>query len=94
MTCVFVFYFKRRSLWRFRALCYLDIAIFSGMMILVVLVVKELTEAIQFYTVFRDPNKTLIFWSVFSVRYLHTYRRSLCLSVDMDPQGHFPGTTQ
>lgn len=65
MTCVFVFYFRRRSLWRFRALCYLDFAIFSGMMILVVLVVKELTEAIQFYTVFRDPNKTLIFRSVF-----------------------------
>ena len=64
-TFVLVFYFKRRSLWQHRALAYADFVIFTLMIGLLAWGAAELSQAINFEKVFRDPNKTLIFWSVF-----------------------------
>jgi TRAP-type uncharacterized transport system fused permease subunit len=60
-----IFYFKRRSLWTHPRLAYLDFIFFSLMVALLVYGAIELAGAVDFKTVFRDPNKTLIFWSVF-----------------------------
>ncbi|MBU2646907.1 TRAP transporter permease [bacterium] len=60
-----IFYFKRRNLWNHPVLAYSDFVIFTAMLGLVAFVVVKLNQAIDFQTVFRDPNKTLIFWSVF-----------------------------
>jgi TRAP transporter 4TM/12TM fusion protein len=59
------FYFKRRSLWSHRALAYPDFILYTLMLAALVLGAVQFFEVIEFKTVFQDPNKTLIFWSVF-----------------------------
>lgn len=60
-----VFYFKRRSLWTHRALAYPDFVIFTLMLGGLAYGAVALAGWIEFEAVFRDPNKTLIFWSLF-----------------------------
>jgi TRAP transporter 4TM/12TM fusion protein len=60
-----IFYFKRRCLWTHPFLAYPDFIIFSLMLALLIFGTVHLAGAIDFGTVFRDPNKTLIFWSIF-----------------------------
>ncbi|MGA6925707.1 MAG: TRAP transporter permease [Desulfosarcina sp.] len=60
-----VFYFKRRCLWSHRALAYVDFTIFTLALAGVVAGALKLSRIIDFATVFHDPNKTLIFWSLF-----------------------------
>ncbi len=60
-----VFYFKRRCLWTHRALAYPDFILFSLMLAGLAYGAVVLAQAIDFKTVFHDPNKTLIFWSIF-----------------------------
>ena len=60
-----IFYFKRRCLWTHRALAYPDFFIFTLMLIGLAFGAVQLTQVIDFKTVFHDPNKTLIFWSIF-----------------------------
>ena len=60
-----VFYFKRRCLWRHQALVYPDFILFSLMLAGLAYGAVVLAQAIDFKTVFHDPNKTLIFWSIF-----------------------------
>jgi len=64
-SCALVFYFKRRSLWEYRMLAYLDFIVFTLMLGLIGLLFVQLNAAIDMKSVFRDPNKTLIFWSLF-----------------------------
>jgi TRAP-type uncharacterized transport system fused permease subunit len=64
-TFALIFYFKRRCLWQHRWLAHLDFAVYTAMIVLVAWGAWKLNRAIDFTTVFRDPNKTLIFWSVF-----------------------------
>ena len=60
-----IFYFKRRMLWRHPALSYLDFIVFTLMLAGIIFGAVHLAGAIDFAKVFRDPNKTLIFWSTF-----------------------------
>jgi hypothetical protein len=60
-----IFYCKRRCLWSHRGLAYPDFILFSLMLAGLIYGAILLAQAIDFQTVFRDPNKTLIFWSVF-----------------------------
>jgi TRAP-type uncharacterized transport system fused permease subunit len=60
-----IFYFKRRSFWNHALFSALDFIVFTLMLVLLAVIAVQLFEAINFSTVFRDPNKTLIFWSVF-----------------------------
>ena len=60
-----IFFFKRRCLWTRPGLAYLDFTIFTLMLALLGYGAVSLAGAVDFETVFRDPNKTLIFWSVF-----------------------------
>ncbi|HDR14294.1 MAG TPA: TRAP transporter fused permease subunit, partial [Desulfobacteraceae bacterium] len=60
-----IFYFKRRCLWNHRLLAYPDFILFSLMLAGLVFGAGQFLEVIEFKTVFQDPNKTLIFWSIF-----------------------------
>ncbi len=60
-----VFYFKRRCLWSHPALAYPDFVLFTAMLAGLAYAAVKLTHVIDFATVFHDPNKTLIFWSLF-----------------------------
>jgi len=60
-----IFYFKRRSLWTHRALAYPDFILFSLMLGGLAYGAVALARLIDFGAVFHDPNKTLIFWSLF-----------------------------
>ncbi|MFZ0724355.1 MAG: TRAP transporter large permease subunit, partial [Desulfobacterales bacterium] len=60
-----VFYFKRRCLWTHPALAYPDFILFSLMLIGLAAGAVKLVQVIDVGTVFNDPNKTLIFWSIF-----------------------------
>jgi TRAP transporter 4TM/12TM fusion protein len=60
-----LFYLKRRSLWSHRALAYPDFILYTLMLAALVLGAVQFFEVIEFKTVFQDPNKTLIFWSIF-----------------------------
>ena len=64
-TFALVFYFKRRGLWHHRWLANLDFTVFTAMIGFLGWGAWRLNQAIDFTTVFRDPNKTLIFWSIF-----------------------------
>ena len=64
-TFALVFYFKRRCFWTHRFLAYLDFIVFTAMIGLIGWGALKLNQAIDFSTVFHDPNKTLIFWSLF-----------------------------
>ncbi|MBU2512898.1 TRAP transporter permease [bacterium] len=65
VSCGLIFYFKRRNLWNRPFLAYLDFLIFTMMLVLMVVLTVQLKGAIDLKTVFQDPNKTLIFWSIF-----------------------------
>ena len=60
-----IFYCKRRCLWTHQALAYPDFVLFTLMLAGLVFGAVRLTQAIEFQAVFHDPNKTLIFWSLF-----------------------------
>jgi TRAP transporter 4TM/12TM fusion protein len=60
-----IFYCKRRCLWTHQALVYPDFILFTLMLAGLAFGAVQLTQAIEFQAVFHDPNKTLIFWSLF-----------------------------
>ena len=60
-----IFYCKRRCLWTHPALAYPDFILFTLMLIGLGFGAVQLNQVIEFKTVFHDPNKTLIFWSIF-----------------------------
>jgi TRAP-type uncharacterized transport system fused permease subunit len=60
-----IFYFKRREILTHRAFLYADALIFTLMIAALAWGMNFLQRAINFGDVFQDPNKTLIFWSLF-----------------------------
>jgi TRAP transporter 4TM/12TM fusion protein len=60
-----ILYFKRRELLQNRAFLYIDCLLFSAMIVAIVWGANYAYHHIDFDKVFHDPNKTLIFWSVF-----------------------------
>jgi TRAP-type uncharacterized transport system fused permease subunit len=60
-----ILYFKRRELLSNRAFLYVDLVLFTAMIAGIGWGANYAFDHIEFAKVFRDPNKTLIFWSVF-----------------------------
>ncbi|MFZ7127564.1 MAG: TRAP transporter permease [Desulfobacterales bacterium] len=60
-----ILYFKRRELLEHRGFLFVDLVFFSLMIAGLVWGAVLAQDAIVFTKVFRDPNKTLIFWSLF-----------------------------
>ncbi len=60
-----IFYFKRRELLKNRVFLYLDAVFYTIMITGLVWGLNAAQSAIEFGGVFRDPNKTLLFWSLF-----------------------------
>ncbi|MBN2283359.1 MAG: TRAP transporter permease [Deltaproteobacteria bacterium] len=60
----FIFYFKRRVFLKHHLFVYLDFVIFTGMGAALVYGGYLSAHFIHFSEVFRDPNPTLLFWSV------------------------------
>ncbi|MBN2255127.1 MAG: TRAP transporter permease [Deltaproteobacteria bacterium] len=60
----FIIYFKRREFLRNRLIVYIDFLILTGMVVSLIYGAYLGYSHIHFDTAFRDPNVTLVFWSI------------------------------
>ncbi|MBN2516611.1 MAG: TRAP transporter permease [Deltaproteobacteria bacterium] len=61
---LFIIYFKRREYFTHRYIVYLDFSIYTIMIGSLIYAAKLAYQYIHFETAFRDPNVTLVFWSI------------------------------
>jgi TRAP-type uncharacterized transport system fused permease subunit len=65
LSFLVILFFKRRELLQDRIFLYVDLLLFSAMIVSILWGANYAFHHIDFNKVFRDPNKTLIFWSAF-----------------------------
>ncbi|OIP91391.1 MAG: hypothetical protein CO013_05350 [Syntrophobacterales bacterium CG_4_8_14_3_um_filter_58_8] len=64
ISFVLLLYFKRREFWQGRPVVYVDFVIFSAMLAGFSFALFKAYHSIAFLQVFRQPNMTLLFWSI------------------------------